>query len=676
MSASPVSDVQLLLDAAVSGLGGAARPGQQRMAQAVADTFATAVAQQSSSAEGASAQRSHLVVQAGTGTGKSLAYLVPALAHASTAALPVIVSTATIALQRQLVERDLPRLVASLENHLPGAPTFALLKGRNNYLCKQKLSGGSAPEPEALLAEVDLTQVGRQVLAIRDWAETTEDGDRDNLPHGVSDLAWRQVSVSSRECVGAAHCPFGDSCFAELARAQAQQADVIVTNHALLAIDAMSDNTVLPEHEFIIVDEAHELEARVTNVATAEFSPSAIAITSKRAAKLLPKDSDAADRVDAALDDWTATLTAALDSNAVNLHAQWQTLPGSFEQPLAALRDSLWKLNRSINTLEANEDTSAERHAVLASTEELHDTIVRVLSLEGTNSNDVVWLSEDERKILYVAPLQIAELLTTRLFSSATVVLTSATLALGGSFTAMLAAWGLPKSTRTLDVGTPFQAATHGILYTAAHLPAPTGGNLQGKPASDEMVDVVAQLMNAAGGRTLGLFSSRRAAEYMAEQIRQVSDIPILLQGEDSLSSLVEAFREDPTTSLFGTLGLWQGVDVPGPSLQLVFMDRIPFPRPNDPLVQARQQAAAEAGRNGFMEVAASHAALLMAQGSGRLLRSVHDKGVVAVLDSRLHTARYGAFLRASMPDFWQTTDLQVAMGALRRLNSAANNES
>lgn len=644
---------QKLLATAVDALGGSPRAGQQKMASAVADALR---------------DEQHLAVQAGTGTGKSLAYLIPALDYATKANYPVVVSTATIALQRQLVERDLPRLTEALAKDFSHQPEFAILKGRNNYLCLNKVHGTTAtsePQEDVLIEQQDLSAVGSQVARLHEWAGETEDGDRDNLDRGVSDLAWRQVSVSSRECLGASKCPFGDECFAEMARANAQQAEVVVTNHALLAIDALSDNAVLPEHEVIVVDEAHELEGRVTNVATNELNPTGVSIVAKRAEKLLPKDSDAADQLIAALDNWTATITEAMHTHGEALQLKWDGVPEAFVLPLTTLRDAAWTLNRTLTSLEANEDTSAERQAMTAATEEIHDTVVRILDT-GASEEDVVWLSSDDKKSVFVAPLSVSDILAQRLFANATVVLTSATLALGGRFAAMLATWGLPQSTRTLDVGTPFDAATHGILYTATHLPTPGRDG-----ASDATVDEIAQLINAAGGRTLGLFSSRRAAEDMAEKLRTVVPHKILLQGEDSMSSLVEEFRGNPETCLFGTLGLWQGVDVPGPNLQLVIIDRIPFPRPNDPLKQARQDAANKAGRSGFMEVAANHAALLMAQGAGRLLRSVTDRGVVAVLDPRLKTARYGSYIRASMPRFWETQNSATVRGALRRLNNS-----
>jgi len=214
-----------------------------------------------------------------------------------------------------------------------------------------------------------------------------------------------------------------------------------------------------------------------------------------------------------------------------------------------------------------------------------------------------------------------------------------------------------------LDVGSPFDHPRSGILYIARHLPPPGRDGL-----AAAYLDEIRELIEAAGGRTLGLFSSMRAARQAADELRDKLAVPLLCQGDDQTAQLVSQFAADEPTCLFGTLSLWQGVDVPGPSLRLVVIDRIPFPRPDDPLASARQRAVAAHGGNGFMSVAATQAALLLAQGSGRLLRTMTDRGVVAVLDPRLSTARYAGFLRASLPPYWTTTDPQVVRGALRRL--------
>lgn len=655
----PVSDQPLaqpttdLLAAAVDALGGAERPGQVAMAKAVTRALE---------------EERHLAVQAGTGTGKSLAYLVPAIRHAHATGGTVVVSTATIALQRQLVERDLPRLADALEPMLERRPTFAIQKGRNNYVCRHKLSL-PGDVPEALIEEDDISWLGRHVKRVNEWAQETETGDRDDLEPGVPDLAWRQVSVTSSECLGAARCPHGEECFAELARERTRNVDLVVTNHALLAIDALADTDVLPEHDVVIIDEAHELDGRITSVATNEISARALTMASRRADKLGAEKGE----LETVVDDFAAAMN-------VETPGRWENISEAARGGFVAVRDALWHTREAIakgpeGEADNEPETFAERENLKNHLGDLHDAIVRILGVfdedDPAKHTDVVWLTRSERvgDSVSVAPLSVASLLRERLFGEHTVVLTSATLTIGGNFNAVAAAWGLPDGTWDgMDAGTPFNPRSSGILYTAAHLPAPGRDGL-----AAETLDEVAELITAAGGRTLGLFSSRRAAEQAAEAMRARLPFDILLQGEDSTGALVSAFSASENSCLFGTLSLWQGVDVPGSSLSLVIIDRIPFPRPDDPLLQARAKAANAAGRSGFMEVSATHAALLMAQGAGRLLRSVDDKGVVAVLDNRLTTKRSGSFLRKSLPAFWETTDPATVRAALRRLVAASH---
>jgi len=616
----------------------------------------------------------HLAVQAGTGTGKSLAYLVPAIARAVDTDEPVVVSTATIALQRQLVDRDLPRLADSLADTLPRAPQFALLKGRGNYLCLNKIHNGSVTEPddrpqEELFEPIAATALGRDVQRLIAWSSTTDTGDRDELTPGVPERSWSQVSVSARECIGVARCPFGTDCFAEKARDKAGHADVVVTNHALLAIDAMTDAAVLPEHQLLVVDEAHELVDRVTGVATAELSATSLGIAHRRVSRLI--DPELAQRLEAA----TATLSSAIHDATPG---RIDVLDDEMTTYLTALRDAASKARSAIDTAPSDPKAASARAEAVTALSDISDTATRILSSfvpAISDRTDVVWLDHEDnrgsiRAVVRVAPLSVAGLLRGRLFEHTTAVLTSATLTIGGTFEAMASAWGLAGEDdvkwRGLDVGSPFEHAKSGILYVAAHLPPP-GRDGTG---SAEQLDEIAALITAAGGRTLGLFSSMRAAKAAAEIMRERLDTPVLCQGEDTTSALVQRFADDAETSLFGTLSLWQGVDVPGPSLSLVLIDRIPFPRPDDPLLTARQRAVAARGGNGFMTVAASHAALLLAQGAGRLLRRVDDRGVVAVLDSRMATARYGGYLRASLPPFWATTDSNRVREALERLRT------
>ena len=654
-----------LLAIAVAALGGSERSGQLEMANAVARAFETG---------------EHLVVQAGTGTGKSLAYLVPAIVRAIDDDSPVVVSTATIALQRQLVDRDLPRLIDSIADALPRRPQFALLKGRRNYLCLNKVhNGGAEAEEDAgdrpqeeLFDPMAATALGRDVQRLTAWASTTESGDRDDLKPGVPDRSWSQVSVSARECLGVARCPFGSECFSERARGRAGGADIVVTNHALLAIDAVADSAVLPEHALLVVDEAHELVDRVTSVATAELTPAALGVAARRIARLV--NPELTQRLEAATANFAAAIHEATPGRIDRLDEELATY-------LTALRDAATAARSAIDTT-SDAKAAAARAEAVAALSEISDTASRALTSFGPaipDRTEVVWVDHEDnrgsmRPVLRVAPLSVAGLLRGRVFSRSTTVLTSATLTIGGSFDAMAAAWGLTAADtedarwRGVDVGSPFQHAKAGILYVAAHLPPP-GRDATG---SAEQLTEIAELITAAGGRTLGLFSSMRAARAAAEAMRQRLSTPVLCQGDDSTSALVEQFSADPQTSLFGTLSLWQGVDVPGPSLSLVLIDRIPFPRPDDPLLGARQRAVAAHGGNGFMAVAASHAALLLAQGSGRLLRRVTDRGVVAVLDSRMVTAGYGGYLRASLPPFWPTTDPAQVRAALERLRTAS----
>lgn len=671
-----------LLSTAVRALGGTERTGQLTMASAVAHAIDTG---------------EHLAVQAGTGTGKSLAYLVPGLRHAVRTGRTVVVSTATIALQRQLVDRDLPRLADALTKPLGRTARFAILKGRNNYLCLNKMNSAVPEDPaEAELFDAfAISRLGREVQRLTSWASDTETGDRDELAPGVSDRAWRQVSVSSRECLGKSRCPFGQDCFAEKARADSAQSDVVVTNHALLAIDAISGIQILPEHDVVIIDEAHELVDRVTGVATAELAPATVTAAAKRCVKLV--DERELDRLEEAGEAWHEVLDELPA-------ARWERLPESAAPVLALIRDAAWNVRTALSppggtTAQGSDpEAAAARNQALVAVEEVHDSAVRALSAfdepDPAARRDVIWLAADEirgttRRSLRMAPLSVGGLLRSRLFGAATVVLTSATLQIGGSFDGLASTWGLPAQSAnrpdtgtangaqapadtetvrwsSLDVGSPFDHARSGILYVAKHLPPPGRDGM-----SPAVLDEIEQLIRAAGGRTLGLFSSMRAARAATEAMRERLDTPVLCQGDDATGALVKAFAEDPATSLFGTLSLWQGVDVPGPSLSLVLLDRIPFPRPDDPLLTARQRAVESRGGNGFMTVAANHAALLLAQGTGRLLRSVDDRGVIAILDSRIATARYGGYLRASLPPYWETADPAVVTKALQRLTAS-----
>ncbi|MGZ4626361.1 MAG: ATP-dependent DNA helicase [Kineosporiaceae bacterium] len=662
-----------LLAAAVQAVGGAPRPGQQAMARAVA---------------AAAGSGEHLLVQAGTGTGKSLAYLVPAVAHAMGSGRPVVVSTATLALQAQVVDRDLPRVADAVAALLGRRPTWQLVKGRRNYVCRHKLIGGfpadddvlfdlrpavdargPAPPEPSTSAATPVSRLGREVARLREWALGTASGDRDELVPGVSDRAWRQVSVSAQECLGGQRCPEAAACFSELARERAHDVDVVVTNHAFVAIDTFEGRRMLPEHDLLVLDEGHEFADRVTSVISDELTEATVEAASRRVRQAGLRDEDG-------LDDAGAVLGAALAEAPEGRFALG--LPEDVASAAAMLRDAAREVLSALSAAGPKPGSEGARQAARAAVSEVHDVAERLASGSAAPQGaDVAWLSRFRRPdggtrvSLHIAPLSVAGLLRQRLYDDRTVVLTSATLTLGGTFDVAAGSVGLlgedAPTWRGLDVGSPFDYPRQGILYVARHLPPPGRDGL-----SAPVLDELAALVEAAGGRTLGLFSSRRAAEIAADELRERLDVPVLCQGDDATPTLVREFARDAPTCLFGTLSLWQGVDVPGSACQLVVIDRIPFPRPDDPLSAARQQAVARSGGNGFMTVAASHAALRLAQGVGRLVRSAQDRGVVAVLDSRLATARYGSFLRASLPPFWATDARQGVLDALRRIDAAA----
>ena len=635
--------VHAVLAAAVEALGGQERPGQVRMADAVAEAMESG---------------QHLLVQAGTGTGKSLGYLVPALLHHER----VVVATATLALQHQLVERDIPALVEAAADVLHEEATYAVLKGRSNYACLHRVREG-VPDDQGVLELPDVGSIGAEVVALREWVEEEADaggsGERDRAPRHT-DRIWRQVSVSHRECLGAAKCPYGAECFAERAKDKAARSHLVVTNHSLLAIDAIEGIPMIPDYDVVVIDEAHELTARVTQAATDELSVPDVERTARRAQRHV-KGSEADDLADAA-----------------------GAPPPGLAAPPPGRRDGV-PLDRAaarvlgrhaaralVSAFPRDPGDDAGATQAKGWTQELFKTAER---MTAGSEYDVLWVAEREQRRggnqLCIAPLEVAGPMRERLLAEKTAILTSATLMLGGDFGAVARTVGLDPaaeggSWQGIDVGSPFDYAKQAILYVARHLPPPGRDGLQ-QAQLDEIVDLV----DAADGRTLGLFSSRRAAEAAAEEVRaRLPHLTTLAQGDAQLPELARQFVQDPHTCLFGTLSLWQGMDVPGETCQLVLIDRIPFPRPDDPLMSARQRAADKAGANGFMSVAATHAALLLAQGAGRLIRTTTDRGVVAVLDPRLVTARYGGFLRASLPPMWTTTDPDVVRKALTRLAS------
>lgn len=700
-SRTPVDESALLLAAVVSALGGTPRAGQQQM---VAEVSAAIAADQT------------LLVQAGTGTGKTMGYLVPAACHAVSTGERVVVATATLALQRQILMRDLPLLAQVAKGILPRSFTFTLLKGRQNYVCKYKLDGGYpvdepslfdgpdspviagstqpviADSTQPVIADLtrNLTTARKkskahshpksgtnapesfvaQVRRVRQWAVDTDTGDRDDLIPGASDRAWRQVSISALECLGA-KCPMIADCFSEQARAAARESDIVVTNHAILGVAASGSPGVLPEYDVLVVDEAHNLESAVINGAIVELSQPLIERTAKTARKHLGiKTGD----LEQAGQEFGAALALCPDGRFAD------GLPEAVQTAVVVLCDALRPL---VSAKSADDTASGAAKVAQSALLQLFETAQRMAEPAAA---EVLWCAsaddgstakqepEPNKNRLYAGPYQAANLIKDRLLedAGATGIFTSATLTIGGNFTSAAISLGLvPGSYRAVDVGSPFDYGKQGILYVAAHLPKPQRQQVVvDASAPNALFDEIEALIRAAGGRALGLFSSRKAAELAASAMRERLDTPVLLQGDDQLSTLVAEFQNDPATSLFGTISLWQGIDVPGSSCQLVIIDKLGFPRPDDPISSARVQAVEQAGGNGFMAVSVNHSALRLAQASGRLIRTADDRGVVAVLDPRLVTARYGKTIINSMPPFWRTTDRDTVLGALERLNA------
>jgi ATP-dependent DNA helicase DinG len=647
--------VRSALDVAVTAIGGEPRAGQIEMAEAVANALS---------------DRHHLLVQAGTGTGKSLAYLVPALVHGK----KVLVATATLALQRQLIERDLPKIKAALDKELKRDISFAIYKGVGNYICLQKMNNAANdPEGEMIL---EISSLEADAKRLRAWAQSPgASGDRDDAPE-VDRRVWAANSVSGRECIGADDCPSGSKCFAALAKAKAQTADIVVTNHTLLAIEIVDSHPILPERDAIILDEAHEFMDRTTQAVTEELTAARVSRAANMARKHMPgKGSDALNKA-------AEKFATAINDYANDLKTDPQKagrldkLPSSLEAPLRAVKEAVSAVTAMISAdaeiIDPN--TMAERARVKGALNEISQTCTKLLKPGHTH---VLWF-EPTYSTLYLAPLAVSDVLRGNLLTQTPVIATSATLTVGKSFDAIAKNIGFviagkndeendeeneedsednkkglmdPANLQILDVGSPFDFTNQGMLYLPKDLPEPGRDG-----PSKEVLTELGELIQAAGGRTLALFSSWRGVEMADEHLRDVLaelKIPIITQRRgDSVGPLVDKFAKNERSILLGTISLWQGIDVPGPACTLVVIDRIPFPRPD------------------FMQISLPRAALLLAQGTGRLIRSLDDRGVVAILDSRIVNKRYGSILLNSMPPFWRTNDGEVIKDALRRLDA------
>ena len=654
------AQVRAALDAAVSAIGGKPREGQIEMAEAVANALT---------------DRHHLMVQAGTGTGKSLAYLVPALVHGR----KVLVATATLALQRQLVERDLPAVVPALEKQLGRPITYAIYKGVGNYICLAKMNS-EEPDPDSeMLMEASFLE--KDAKRLHAWARGKDvSGDRDDAPE-VDRRVWAANSLSGRECVGADTCAWGSGCFAAKAKAKAQDADVVVTNHTLLAIEIVDNHPILPERDAVILDEAHEFMDRTTQAVTEELTSARVQRAAAMARKYMSgKLSDAftnaADSFHDAMADYGEDVKGDFSRQG-----RLEEIPQSLEHPVRKIKETATAIVQSLASDEEilDPDALAERARVKGAVQEIATTAGKLLKMGDTH---VLWY-EPTFSTLHLAPLSVSHVLRSNLLTQSPVIATSATLTVGNGFDAMAKSIGFvvgneadeevdddeidPGNVQFLDVGSPFDFANQGMLYLPKHLPEPTRDG-----TSPQVLEELGELIDAAGGRTLALFSSWRGVEAADAHLRDVlkeRPISIITQKRgDAVAPLVERFAKDETSVLLGTMSLWQGVDVPGNSCIFVVIDRLPFPRPDEPVLAARSALADSAGGSGFMSVSVPRAALLLAQGAGRLIRSIDDRGVVAIMDSRIVTKRYGSVLLNSMPPLWRTNDKQVVRESLKRL--------
>ncbi|MEY4455563.1 MAG: hypothetical protein RIQ45_1086 [Actinomycetota bacterium] len=660
-----LAQVRKALEVAVAAIDGKARTGQIEMAEAVANALI---------------DQRHLMVQAGTGTGKSLAYLVPAIVSGK----KTLIATATLALQRQLVERDLPKIVPALEKELGREISYGIYKGVGNYICLQKLNSDE-PDPDGELL-LEVSSLEKDAKRLRAWAETPGvSGDRDEAPE-VDRRVWAASSVSGRECVGADVCNFGTKCFAANAKAKAINSDIVVSNHTLLALEVVESHPILPERDIVILDEAHEFMDRTTQAVTEELTAPRVSRAAAMARKYKALPNKMVDSFTHASDDFADAMDGygEIMRGDTEINRKLDVLPEELEKAVRRVRETADAIVKFLQADDDIIDTTelAERARVKGAVNEVNVTAQKLLKGKG---GQVLWY-EPTFKTLYLAPLSVSDVLRQNMLRQTPVIATSATLTVGRGFDSMAKQIGFlvgseedvepedgmidPANVQMLDVGSPFDFAQQGMLYLPKNLPEPGRDGI-----APEVLEHLGELIDAAGGRTLALFSSWRAVEAADIHLRKVlaeRPIRIITQKRgDAVAPLVEKFASDETSVLLGTMTLWQGVDVPGASCTLVVIDRIPFPRPDDPVMSARSAEVDAAGGSGFMSVSLPRAALLLAQGAGRLIRSVEDRGVVAILDSRIVTKRYGSVLLNSMPPLWRTNDGEVVRESLKRLAAA-----
>ena len=637
-----IDGAEAALDEVISAKpGGHRRAGQVEMVRAVA---------------GAIDSGTHLVCEAGPGTGKSFGYLVPAILSGK----KVVVATATKSLQDQLATKDLPFLADALDIDF----TWAVVKGRQNYLCKSKLV--ERLEEEGVFSQQFTLdglsyEIPEELRLIAEWADVHPTGDRDDLPEQLPEGLWESVSVIGMECPGRDDCPQGEDCFAMAALDAAADADIVIVNHHLYGNDlALGGGVILPEHDVLVVDEAHRLEDTMASALGIELAEGRFWHVQRSAGSYLRAQGSksATDKVLRPLSDVTRRVQQSLE----HADAGRVAVPGEIGTAFSSMSSSLGDVTRTIRASEPSSPGALGARA-------------RVLRLAGHLAGDVTmaveppdgyvsWIERDASRTSYrVAPVEVGPLLADLLLSRIPVVMTSATLSIAGSLKPYARRLGFGEEGidyRAIRVGSPFDFQSQGRFYVAARLPEPRSPDYQ-----DRAVDEIGALVAASGGRALILTTSYR----MLDAIRQRLEVPftILTQGDMPKRRLIERFEEDETSVLLATMGFWEGLDIPGRALELVVIDKLPFPRPDEPLWQARREAADAAGRSPFMTVDLPRAAMLLAQGAGRLIRTTDDRGVVAILDSRLYKRRYGRVLLRTLPPMPRTTSRASAESFLRQ---------
>jgi ATP-dependent DNA helicase DinG len=623
------------------------RPGQVQMAEAVLRAFE---------------ERRHLVVEAGTGTGKTLAYLVPAIAAATARSTRVIVSTGTKNLQEQLMGKDIP----FLQRVLPKKFSAAYMKGRNNYACLQRIKRAESSPILDGLEDVD------HFDEVKRWAHDSQAGDRAELIELPENLSfWRHIDARSETCLGQ-KCPEYDPCFITRMRQRAQDADIVIVNHHLffadLALRGGEYGQVLPDYSAVIFDEAHQIEDVAAEYFGAQVSSyqiedmlrdlQTLPITDADANKELTK---AAARVSRFADHlWLGFQqngrgeeqgrSPVLPGTFAHKNKQGEIEPTSLGQSYLALDGALARMDA---TLDALRDAPPEVDNLLRRVREVRFQLEFIVA--GDDKRFVYWLERRGRgTFLRASPIDVSTLLQDKLFDRVeTCVLTSATLASANSFRFVRERLGLIEKTDELVAPSGYDYERQSILYLPPRMPDPRSPQWA-EAAADEIV----RLLEVTRGRAFVLSTSLSGMRALYERVAPRVDFPCLVQGDASKTFLLDKFRQTPHAVLFATSSFWQGVDVRGEQLSCVIIDKLPFAVPTDPVVAARQRFIEDAGGSSFYEYSVPQAIISLKQGLGRLIRSATDRGVLSVLDPRLRTQAYGKQFLASLPVRRTTSDL------------------